>query len=79
MIATIVRVWPGRVWTTVLARDHADGKVKTCRIWMGEDLGPWMASLCQQATGRVVLTVCPPFEGQMEIQDAELMPEEQIG
>lgn len=77
MIATISKVWPGHPWTRVLAKDTADGVTKVCAIWMHDELGPWLASLCDSTKGPLVLTLKPPnHHGEMEIEDAEKMPTE---
>lgn len=76
MVADVQKVWDGATWTTVVVKDHADGVTKMCRVWMKDEMGPWIASLCKSSKGPVVLTVNPPENGEFEITDAEKFPEE---
>lgn len=76
MVAEILKVYPGRRRAMVLAKDRADGTVKGCWVDLREDIGQWIASLCQRADRPVILTVNPSDPWGYEIVDAELLPTE---
>jgi hypothetical protein len=73
MVGRIVKVWPHARSTTVLVRDAEDGVTKSCWINMREEIGPWMASLCQSAKGPVVLRLSEKTDRGFEITDAEML------
>ncbi len=79
MICEVVRVWPGEKRTTVIARDEADGREKSCYVWLDTAKGALVAALCERiekTPQRVVLTVKPKHRHfGYEIEDAELVPE----
>lgn len=82
MIATVIAVWPSLLRTTVIVADQADGRKKSCFVWMRGTMGPWLASLCltAESNGRpdgkrqIALTVKPRTDYGYEIEDAELVP-----
>lgn len=78
MIATIRRVWPGEVRTTIIATDP-DGYEKACFVWVPEQ--QWIAALCERAERNgggdklpVVLTLAQKTRWGYPIEAAELLP-----